>query len=88
MAKELKVAKEDAIALFAAMGFGTAKKWDAARLQKKLNALDEAPEDELGDERLDDFHLPSSDPAIARRSMTAICRIASSSCVRCGAAQS
>ena len=55
MAKKLKVTKEDAIALFGALGFGTAKKWDVARLQKKLNALDEAPEDELGDEQLDDL---------------------------------
>ena len=50
----LEVTTLQAVALFEALGFKTARKWDPDRLQAKLAEIDEAPND-LGDEALNEL---------------------------------
>jgi len=49
----MKVEKSKAVALFVAMGFKTAGKWDAEKLTEKINLIEDAPEKPLEDEALD-----------------------------------
>jgi outer membrane biosynthesis protein TonB len=53
--KVLEVVKSQAIALFIALGFGTAKKWKLDKLTEKINAIEEAPDEPLEDEELDEL---------------------------------
>jgi len=49
----LVVKKSQAIALFEAMGFKTAKKWDLAKLTEKINEIEKGPDEPFDDEDLD-----------------------------------
>ena len=55
MAKVLKVEKAKAVSLFMALGFKTAGKWDAKKLQEKINIIEEAPAEPLEDKVLDEL---------------------------------
>ena len=55
MGKQVKINKADAVEMFTAIGFTTAKKWTTKRLQSKANRMDTAPEDSLGNKKLDEL---------------------------------
>ena len=55
MGKQVKINKADAIEMFTAIGFTTANKWTTKRLQSKANRMDTAPDDSLGNKKLDEL---------------------------------
>lgn len=55
MADVLEVPKSKVVALFKALGFKLADKWDCDKLTKKINSLDEVPDEPFETEGLDEL---------------------------------
>lgn len=55
MAKKLKISQGDAVAIFEALGFKTARKWSIDKLTTKLNEMTETPDEALDDDRLNEI---------------------------------
>lgn len=55
MADVLEVPKSKVVALFKALGFKLADKWDCDTLTKKINSLDEVPDEPFETEGLDEL---------------------------------